>query len=187
LSSFEHPFLIRNLGHDFDSTLAHVTRMTRRRKERWPGLAPALIGHFSTRRKSYEGLPQGEKDQERAKTEVGRSRTVWRAVAAVLSNEGRLDEARLHFGAARPVAAHILPPFLELPDLHICLSGYNGALTLAAVTRENGVAAVESFLDACLAHLPAEAPVAGRNHHSPLVTTASQATESTRSGKLRLA
>jgi len=187
LSSFEHPFLIRNLGRDFDATLAHVTWMTRRRKSRWPGLAPALIGHFFTRRKSYQELLRDENDQGRSKTDVGRSRTVWRAVAAVMSNEGRLDEAGVRFGTARPVAAHILPPFLKLPDLHICLSGYNGALTLAAVTPENGVAGVESFLDACLAQFPAEEPVGGRDHYSPLVTTASKGTEGTRSGERQLA
>jgi NRPS condensation-like uncharacterized protein len=167
LSSFEHPFLMRKLGDDFDATLARVTAMTRRRKNSWPGLAPALIGHFSMRRRNFAAQVRGATDQRRVKAEMGRSCTVWRAVAAVLSNEGRLDAARLQFGAETVVAAHILPPFLKLPDLHICLSGFNGALTMAAVTPANGEDAVGTFLDAVLQQLPAE-ELATENAHSPL-------------------
>jgi NRPS condensation-like uncharacterized protein len=154
LSSFEHPFLIRDLGHDFDATLARVRAMTHTRKKSWPGLAPALIGDFCLRR-GHARLGRLADRADRRKAHIGRSRTVWEAVAAVLSNEGRLDEASLRFGIESPVAAHILPPFLKMPDVHICLSGYNGALTIAAVTPENGVTGVDAFLDAFLDQLPA--------------------------------
>lgn len=147
LSSFEYPFLVRNLGRDFEETLANVTALTRRRKKNYPGLALALISHFVMKRSSYEGL-RGESLSERGRRRARAGRPL------TLSNEGALDKVRLRFGTETPVSAHILPPFLALPGVHICLSGYDGTLTLAAVTPQNGHAVVESFLNALLEQLP---------------------------------
>jgi len=60
----------------------------------------------------------------------------------------------LRFGTETPVCAHILPPFIAFPGVHISLSGYNGALTLAAVTPQNGRGVVDGFLNALLEQLP---------------------------------
>ena len=49
------------------------------------------------------------------------------------------------------------PPFWEPPHLHVCLSSYEGALTLAAVTRENAAPSVAQFLDALIDELPVAA------------------------------
>jgi len=147
LSSFEYPFLVRNLGRNFDETLANVAAVTRRRKRSWPGLVPALVGHFLMKRHGYEDLVRaGLKERKRRRSRAGRPLT--------LSNEGSLDKVRLRFGTKTPVSAHILPPFLALPDVHICLSSYAGRLTLAAVTPRNGQEIVERFLDTLLEQFP---------------------------------
>src|SRR5688572_28356683 len=73
-----------------------------------------------------------------------------------LSNEGALDHVPLRFGEQIPAAAHILPPFLGLPDVHVCASGYRGVLTLAVGTPKNGAPIVERFLNALLRQLPIE-------------------------------
>ena len=161
LSSFEFPFLVRNLGRDFDETLANVTALTRRCKRHWPGLAPALAGHFLMKTWRHENLARaGVKDRPRKRARSGHTLT--------LSNEGALDKACLRFGAQTPVSAHILPPFLTLPNVHICVSGYDGALTLAAVTPQNGHVVVGSFLDALLEQLPGgEASTGGLQPANP--------------------
>ena len=43
--------------------------------------------------------------------------------------------------------------FWEPPQLHVCLSSYEGAITLAAVTRENAAPSVARFLDAVIDEL----------------------------------
>ena len=60
------------------------------------------------------------------------------------------------FAGRPPVSACILPPFRTLPGLLICLSGYDGSLTLSAGTSENGEALIGGFLDAMLSELPVE-------------------------------
>jgi NRPS condensation-like uncharacterized protein len=143
LSSFDFPFLIRDLGRSFDETLANVSALMRRRKKSRPGLAPALVGHlYATSRVAKSAWNRGRKS----------------GTALSLSNEGPLDASSLRFADETPVAAHILPPFIELPAVHICLSGYAGTLTLAAVTPSNGQELVGRFLDAMLEELPREEP-----------------------------
>jgi NRPS condensation-like uncharacterized protein len=149
LSSFDCPFLVRDLGQNFDDTLANVSGLMRRRKKSWLGLAPALAGYFLVKSRGYDGLVRaGRKRRSRRSHRPGGPMT--------LSNEGPLDKLRLRFAEHTPVSAHILPPFIELPGVHICLSGYNGALTMAAVTPQNGRATIESFLDDLIAELPAQ-------------------------------
>jgi NRPS condensation-like uncharacterized protein len=149
LSSFDCPFLIRDLGRSFDETLANVSALTRRRKQSVPGLALALLP--SRMAKSNGGVKSFRAGGARRLRDSAKS-----GGGLTLSNEGPLDGTFLRFGELTPVAAHILPPFIELPGLHACLSGYGGALTLAAVTPENGAPLVGRFLDALLAELPAE-------------------------------
>jgi NRPS condensation-like uncharacterized protein len=141
LASFEHPFLMRKLGSDFEQTLANVTALTRLRKKHQPGLAEALLLDMWLR-SSYLGR------RERP--------TLWQLVACVMSNEGRLDRAPITFGTQSPVSAHMLPPFFALPGVQICLSGYGGGLTMAVVTPQNGQAVIQRFLDAIVHELPAE-------------------------------
>jgi NRPS condensation-like uncharacterized protein len=145
LASFDCPFLIRALGRSFDETLANVTALMRRRKRSKPGLALALVGPLLVK---VAGNMKGAHSADRKSRPKSGN-------AMSLSNEGALDESALTFGALRPVAAHVLPPFIELPGLHVCLSGYGGELTLAAVTPENGAPLVGRFLDTLLDELPA--------------------------------
>ena len=144
-SSLELPFLIRDLGRSLDETLANVSAIMRRRKASRPGLALALIWHLLASHKPPPDL--------RDSTVGGTSRPSTRR-PMMLSNEGALDASRLRFGRQRPEAAHILPPFWEPPHLHVCLSSFEGALTLAAVTRENAAPFVGRFLDAVVEELP---------------------------------
>jgi NRPS condensation-like uncharacterized protein len=153
LASFDCPFLIRALGRSFDETLANVTALMRRRKRSKPGLALALVGPLLVK---VAGSAKGVHSADRKPGPKSGN-------AMSLSNEGPLDESALTFGELRPVAAHILPPFIELPGLHVCLSGYGGELTLAAVTPENGAPLVGRFLDTLLEELPpGEATPVGR-------------------------
>ena len=142
LSSWEVPFLVRDLGRTYDDTVDRVGALMRRRKRSRPGLAIALAAH-----RDAESLPRERGRSDRAPQHRVRS-------GMTLSNEGLLDGARLTFGDEAPVSAHVLPPFFALPYLHVCVSGYEGALTLASVTPENGAAAVEGFLDALVDELP---------------------------------
>jgi NRPS condensation-like uncharacterized protein len=150
LSSLDCPFLIRNLGRSFDETLANVSALMRRRKKSRPGLAPALVWHLLAERLAIWGFPASSGSDQ---PETDPSPPRW---PVLFSNEGLLDKSRLRFAEETPVMAHILPPFWELPRLHVCLSGYDGAFTLAAVTPQNGQALVGRFLDALVEELPAE-------------------------------
>jgi NRPS condensation-like uncharacterized protein len=148
LSSFDCPFLIRDLGRSFDETLANVSALTRRRKQSVPGLALALLpGRMA---KSNGGVKPFRTGGARPLRDTAKS-----GGGLTLSNEGPLDTTALRFGGLAPAAAHILPPFIGLPGLHVCLSGYGGALTLAAVTPANGELLVGRFLDTLLEELPA--------------------------------
>ena len=151
LSSFEYPFLARKLGRRFDDTLANVTALTRRRKESWPGLAPALVAHFVMQRYASRGLRRDQSLPRRRQTKKVRP-------SLTVSNEGRLDKERVRFGEQVPAFAHIVPPFLALPCVHICLTGYDGGLTVVAVTARNGYATVDEFLDVMLNELPSFIP-----------------------------
>ena len=153
LSSFECPFLVRTLGTRFEDTLANVAALTRRRKAKWPGLGGAMIGHAFAARKGLQGLAQSDAAASTGRVKPGRP--------IILSNEGKLDATRLTFASETPLAAHMLPPFINPPGLQICLSGYAGALTLAAVTRANGEQAVGAYLDALIAELPRLPTAAG--------------------------
>jgi len=148
VSAFEYPFLIRRLGGSFDETLARVVTLTQRRKKSGPGLAIGLISLRMSARRLAKGAVRPE-----AGSDVRRRRG---RVLLTFSNEGLLDKSSLRFGAEAPSEACILPPFVVLPTLHVCLSGYDGALTLAAITSENGEAHVARFLDALLHELPLE-------------------------------
>ena len=150
-SSLELPFLIRDLGRSFDETLANVSAVMGRRKASRPGLALALISQLLA-----DGRPPPKPQvSPAAEREASRRPSRW---PTMLSNEGALDAMRLRFGRQRPAAAHILPPFWEPPFLHVCLSSYDGALTLAAVTRENAEPLVARFLDAVVDELPVAGP-----------------------------
>jgi len=149
VSSWEYPYLMRDLGRSFDETIARVAALTRRRKKGRPGLAIGLIAL-----RLVKNLPE-RADRPSAGSKTVSRRSDGSRVLLTFSNEGLLAKPRLRFGEEVPISAHILPPFVCLPALHVCLSGYDGALTLAAVTSENGEAHVGRFLDALLDELPA--------------------------------
>jgi NRPS condensation-like uncharacterized protein len=149
LASWEYPYLVRDLGASFDDTLARISAVMRRRKRSRPGLALAVIGHRLLKKmpKQVAGLD----DDRKAGTagEAGKR-------SLSFSNEGALDVAGLRFAGEKPLRAHIVPPFIGLPHVHVCLTGYDGALTIASVTPRNGAAVVEAFLDALVSELPGE-------------------------------
>lgn len=78
-----------------------------------------------------------------------------------MSNEGPLEALNLSFAGQTPAAAHILPPFIDVPGVHVCVSSYRGALTIAAVTSRNGVAPLARFFEAWIAELAVTAAVTG--------------------------
>jgi NRPS condensation-like uncharacterized protein len=148
LSAWEYPSLMRELGRSFDETLARVSAMMRRRKRSRPGLALALIALPLTKRASRRAArPAAPPKPESGGTPNPRA-------LLIFSNEGLLDASHLRFADETPVRARIVPPFMPLPTLQLCLSCYGDALTLAAVTSENGEAPVARFLDAVLEQLP---------------------------------
>ena len=119
----------------------------RRRKASRPGLAVALLSQVHA-----WGMPPADpRDPPAAGPQESRPPARW---PVLLSNEGALDPTRLRFGRQEPVAAHILPPFWEPPHLQLCLSSYEGVLTLVVGTRENAVPLVARFLDALVDELP---------------------------------
>jgi NRPS condensation-like uncharacterized protein len=154
LSSFELPFLIRNLGRDFEQTLANVRALTAARKKSRPGLAPALVSRFRSKCQALTAPMTG------GAGEHGRQQDLDRGLA--FSNEGALHMPSLRFGPHTPRAAHVVPPFFVLPWLHFTLSGYNGSLTLLAVTPQNGCEIVEGFFTALLDELPGQST---EEHH----------------------
>jgi len=168
LSSLEFPFLGRDLGTRFDNTLANVSALTRRRKRSRPGLASALMGHYRMLRLGPERILReaGTKPPSAAPGKARRG-PIWHTVSAVLSNEGRLDEASLCFGSERPESVHILPPFLALPGVHLSVSSYRGVLAFAAVTPRSGYAAIERFLSTLVEQLPQPAGRPGLSRPAP--------------------
>jgi NRPS condensation-like uncharacterized protein len=155
LSSLECPFLVRNLGRDFEETLANVTALTRMRKKRGLGLAPVLADELLKKRGGYARLRRAVTQYGAlTRTRTGHSPTVWETASAVLSNEGALDKIGLRFGTETPVSVHILPPFLAVSGVHVSMSSYYGAFTLAAVTTENRRVVVKRFLDCLIEQLP---------------------------------
>jgi NRPS condensation-like uncharacterized protein len=150
LASMDFPFLGRDVGRNFDDTLERVNKVMRRRKRSRPGLAWAVVAHFLIRNVRRDwARPDGEPSAARPANDSPRS-------FMTFSNEGLLDESQLRFGELTPVGAYILPPPMALPRLHVCVTGYDGALTLTSGTSENGAAAVGRFLDALLRELPYE-------------------------------
>ena len=148
LSSWEQPYLMRKLGGSFDETLRRVTALTRRRKQRRPGLAIGLITlHLVKNLPERTAASGGGVKTPAHRGRGGRARLTF-------SNEGLLTAERLSFAGEVPQSAHTLPPFAWLPAAHVSLSGYRGALTLAAVTPENGASGVARFLEAMVDELP---------------------------------
>ncbi|MEO7273526.1 MAG: hypothetical protein ABIX28_18215 [Vicinamibacterales bacterium] len=154
LSSVEFPLLIRNLGRTFEDTLANVAVLTRQRKRHWPGLAVALMSHAASR---WSGEALRRRAIEASRPTVTPPASLWTAVSLILSNEGALDGPSLRFDRADPVTARILPPFLALPGVHLCVSSYRGTITFAAVTPESGAAVLDTFLNALVDQLPIDA------------------------------
>jgi NRPS condensation-like uncharacterized protein len=145
-SAFEWPFLIRDLGADFEETLTKVRDITRSRKTSRPGFALAILTHLwwkiqkppatlAQRHAGHTAMPESEPD-------------------LTFSNEGALDKAGIAFGSQAPAAARVVPPFFAAPRLHVSLSGYRGCLELLAVTSENCRPFVERFFEALRAELP---------------------------------
>jgi NRPS condensation-like uncharacterized protein len=143
LASFEFPFLMRNVGRDFDETLERVTAMMRRRKRAYPGLAFALLAEFATRkqRTAEEAAP------------ATKLRPGWE-FPLTFTNGGVLEKSWLTFGERTPTGAHTLPPFVAGRRSVLGMTSYDGTLTLAAVTREGSAPIVGRYLDALLAALP---------------------------------
>jgi NRPS condensation-like uncharacterized protein len=152
LSAFECPFLVRNLGRDFESTLANVRSVMAQRKRSRPGFALTLLSRLISK---LHTPAITSRDEQTAPT---RQSAPERGIT--FSNEGALDAVGVCFGPLVPVSAHVIPPFFALPWLHISLSGYRGALTLLSVTSDNGRAIVEGFFDALLDELPRESGAA---------------------------
>src|SRR5579862_3125520 len=147
LSSWEYPYLMRDLGAGFDDTLARVGALMRRRKRSRPGLALGLIVLRVVKNSPDDVGGRRQRRPASPRSDAPRG-------LLTFSNEGALDETRLAFAGEAPAGARVIPPLLRLPTVHVCLSSYRGALTLAAVTSENGEAPVGRFLDAFLAELP---------------------------------
>jgi hypothetical protein len=156
---------MRNLGGSFDDTLRRVSVLTRRRKQSRPGLAIGLIAL-----RLLKDLPQRPPAAGAGVKSVSHRSRNGRG-ALTFSNEGLLPDERLRFGDEVPLTAHTLPPFTWLPAVHVSLSGYRGALTLAAFTPENGVGGVTRFFDAVVDELT----VAARQLEKPGSTPLSSA------------
>lgn len=144
LSTMDCPYLVRNLGRSFEETLANVRSLMHRRKENWPGLAVVWFTYLGMTLERYDRRvrPAGKRNNKMGFPKL------------TLSNTGPIDKARVAFAGRPPVSACILPPFRKLPGLLMCLSGYDGTLTLSAGTPQNGHSMVGSFFDALIGELP---------------------------------
>jgi NRPS condensation-like uncharacterized protein len=166
LASVDWPFLMQDLGETFDDTLARVNRLMQRRKRSGLGLAQAVIGHYLIKDRSYESLARA--DARQMQRQNGASRR-----SLNFSNEGALDSLNLDFGGQLPTTAHVLPPFIHVPGVHVCVSSYRGALTFATVTSSNGAAAIARFIETWIAELSVtgldrRAPEAAAGYEPPV-------------------
>jgi NRPS condensation-like uncharacterized protein len=142
LSSAELPFLGRTLGSTFDETLKRVVTVTNKRKRRNPGLAVALL----TPKIAKGGLTDRRLDRTRKMFEG--------AGVPVFTNVGRIEGERLSFAGQIPSQVDSLSIKPRLPRLVVCLSGYNGSLTLSVAAADIARPRFEAYLDGVLAELP---------------------------------
>ena len=149
-TSLRHwPDLGTEPGHDFRTTLAKVSRITRYGKMHWIGLETLLFPWTQL----FRIMPHRSAKNRFA--EFVRVAVERHVQDHLLTNTGPVDPESATFGK-RPSAAHILPPqtYPSIP-FDWGLSGYNGTLTLAAGAYPTQKETIERFFDAVLKELPA--------------------------------
>jgi NRPS condensation-like uncharacterized protein len=145
LSAYLYPRLGRELGKDFDETLAQVAAGTRAQKRSWPGLTDICLGPL-IRRASYRQLELYGLKAYRAAAEKA-------TFPNGITNMGIVRPERVDFGV-RPVRAHCLAPMGYPPLLIGGLSGYQGSLTFSFGTSAWAAPQLERFVEGMLAELP---------------------------------
>lgn len=136
-------------GSDFGATLDRVARITRQGKAHWFGLdivfepfnpVSKMMSHARAKKIYREYVEVSFKKQ---------------AGAHWFTNMGLIDTESVDFGM-RPSRASMLPPVAYPPvPFMFSLSGYGGALTLAAGAYPTQKETIERFFDAVLKELPA--------------------------------
>ncbi len=146
--TFAWPSLGTELGDDFDSTLAQVTALTRRRKAYWLGVSDSVWLSFFFQmlpnnwgRKLFNKMVQGQ--------------TMRSVQSHLLTNMGPINPDSVTFGV-RPLNAWLLPPPSYPPEFIAGLSGYSGTLSLSAGVFPTQEHIIEKFFDSVISELPLE-------------------------------
>jgi NRPS condensation-like uncharacterized protein len=145
LSSYEFINIGRDLGDDFDSTLARVCAATRRRKASWLGLADVWLVPLFNR------LPYRWLVKMAGKTI--RQKSARKKLPNGITNVGPIQPQAVSFGGP-PLKAWFLPPVVYPPFFGIHLSGYSGSLTISSGFPQPILPLVEQFFDRLMAELP---------------------------------
>ncbi len=134
-------------GHNFESTLARITFITRRQKAGWFGLDPLIYSYLTC----LPLVPDyfGKKSYQRM-VQMGRK---MRINPPALTNMGPIDPESVTFDT-QPLNARLWPPPFYPPISGAGLSGYAGTLTLTTGVYPTQKDIVEIFFDQLIAELP---------------------------------
>lgn len=135
LSTIEYNFLDRNLGDDFDATLARVAAFNNWRKARWIGLN-AYVGGSPL----FKFIPFHR--QKKLFRDVAEWGIAHQNAANAITNMGSIKPEDVSLDGP-PETAWLLVPPIRPPMLGIGVSGYNGTLTLSVGTYPEGMKQVD--------------------------------------------
>ncbi len=133
-------------GDDFGTTIDRMRALTKKCKASWIGLGDSI---FSV--PLIVSLPYGllmEKSPEVIEDQINNQ-----SIPDTFSNIGRIDLEEVTFGAP-PVDAWPLPPPNYPPIILVCLSGYQGTLSLSAGTFPAQKDHVDKFFHSIIEELP---------------------------------
>lgn len=145
LSTFEFPNLGRNLGADFDTTLARIALITGRRKKNWIGLNMSIVLPLLI------ALPHGWLMSILEK--VASKFVMSGKFMPAFTNMGPIDPDSISFGKP-PRRAWLLTPPPYPPNYVAGVTGYDGSLTLSAGAYPTARLLAEKMFELMLAELP---------------------------------
>lgn len=116
--------IARIQNESFEGTLSRIVPMMNEIKNGRPGLQSAVGLERVEKANFFETLSYYGNS--------GRSLTYTDEFAPVLSNLSYISKSLLRFGETTVTDAYIVPPTLSAPGMLLCVSSYNGILTIAA-------------------------------------------------------
>ncbi len=128
-------------NESFDGTLSRIVPMMDEVKNGRPGLLSA-VGLERVEKSDFYGTMTYYRD-------AGKNLTYTNEFSPVLSNMSYISKSPFRFGKATVTDAYIVPPALSAPGLLLCVSTYNGILTITACYYETQANRqdMEEFID----------------------------------------